>query len=144
MRMRVAAVAVVVYVAVIAFVLAGCASTRSKSVDLPETSSVESIQLQFCDDSCTVSKAVDIIDDNKNVISELIASSCGKWSESVNDSPQEVPFVIINIFTENHEDDRALYLYKKGKNFYVEQPYIGRWTTSEDLYDMVCSYAEHG
>ena len=50
----------------------------------------------------------------------------------------------INIFTENHEDDRALYLYKKGKNFYVEQPYIGRWTTSEDLYDMVCSYAEHG
>jgi hypothetical protein len=42
---------------------------------LPEPDSVESVQLQFCDDSCTVSKVVDITDDNKSVITELIESN---------------------------------------------------------------------
>ncbi len=82
-------------------------------------------------------------DDNKSVITELIASSCGRWRESVNDNPLEASYVIITICTENHENDRTLYIYEKGKNYYVEQPYIGRWTTSVELYDMVFDYADH-
>ena len=52
----------------LSFLLAGCASSSDTEVDLPEADNVESIQLQFCDDSCTVSEIVDITDDNKNVI----------------------------------------------------------------------------
>jgi hypothetical protein len=85
---------------------------------------------------------VDITDDNKNVITALIKSSCGKWSESVNDNPQEVPYVVINIHTENQEEDRTVFVYEKNKHYYVEQPYTGIWTATEELYDMVYNYAD--
>ena len=122
--------------------LAGCASARDKKVDLPEAASIESIQLKFCDDSCTVTDIVDIKDDNKNVITDLIKSSCGKWDESVNDNPQEVPYVVINIHTENQEEDRTVFVYERNKHYYVEQPYAGVWTSTEELYDMVYNYAD--
>ena len=104
---------------------------------MPEAASIESIQLKFCDDSCTVTDIVDIKDDNKNVITDLIKSSCGKWDESVNDNPQEVPYVVINIHTENQEEDRTVFVYERNKHYYVEQPYAGVW-----LYDMVYNYAD--
>ena len=84
---------------------------------MPEAASIESIQLKFCDDSCTVTDIVDIKDDNKNVITDdLIKSSCGKWDESVNDNPQEVPYVVINIHTENQEEDRTVFVYERNKH----------------------------
>ena len=133
---------IIVCAAILSLMLAGCASARDKKVDLPEAASIESIQLKFCDDSCTVTDIVDIKDDNKNVITDLIKSSCGKWDESVNDNPQEVPYVVINIHTENQEEDRAVFVYEKNKHYYVEQPYAGVWTSTEELYDMVYNYAE--
>ena len=142
-KKRITIIVLILSAAVLSFAFADCTSSSDTKVDLPEPESVESIQLQFCDDSCTVSKIVDITDDNKSVITELIASSCGRWSESINDNPQEVPYVVFDIRTENHENDMALYIYEKGNNYYIEQPYIGRWTTSEALYDMVYDYANH-
>ena len=133
---------IIVCAAILSLMLAGCASARDKKVDLPEAASIESIQLKFCDDSCTVTDIVDIKDDNKNVITDLIKSSCGKWDESVNDNPQEVPYVVINIHTENQEEDRAVFVYEKNKHYYVEQPYTGIWTATEELYDMVYNYAD--
>lgn len=133
---------IIVCAAALSFMFVGCASSREKSVDLPETERVESVQLQFCDDSCTVTDIVDIKDDNKNVITDLIKSSCGKWDESVNDNPQEVPYVVINIHTENQEEDRTVFVYEKNKHYYVEQPYAGVWTSTEELYDMVYNYAD--
>ena len=126
----------------LSFLLAGCASSSDTEVDLPEADNVESIQLQFCDDSCTVSEIVDITDDNKNVITALIKSSCGKWRESVNDNPQEVPYVIVNFHTVNQDEDRSLYVYKQDDQYYVEQPYRGRWTTTEELFDLISNYSE--
>ncbi len=142
-KKRIMILVVFLSAAVLTFALAGCNSSSDTNVVLPEPDSVESVQLQFCDDSCTVSKVVDITDDNKSVITELIEASCGRWSESINDNPQEVPYVVFDIRTENHENDMALYIYEKGNNYYIEQPYIGRWTTSEALYDMVYDYANH-
>ena len=133
---------IIVCAAILSLMLAGCASARDKKVDLPEAASIESIQLKFCDDSCTVTDIVDIKDDNKNVITELIESSCGKWSESVNDNPQEVPYVVVNIRTENPEEDRTVFIYEKSKHSYVEQPYAGVWKSTEELYDTVYNYAE--
>ena len=133
---------IIVCAAILSLMLAGCASARDKKVDLPEAASIESIQLKFCDDSCTVTDIVDIKDDNKNVITDLIKSSCGKWDESVNDNPKEVPYVVINIHTENQEEDRAVFVYEKNKHYYVEQPYAGVWTSTEELYDMVYNYAD--
>ena len=133
---------IIVCAAILSLMLAGCASARDKKVDLPEAASIESIQLKFCDDSCTVTDIVDIKDDNKNVITDLIKSSCGKWDESVNDNPQEVPYVVINIHTENQEEDRAVFVYEKNKHYYVEQPYAGVWTSTEELYDIVYNYAD--
>lgn len=133
---------IIVCAAILSLMLAGCASARDKKVDLPEAASIESIQLKFCDDSCTVTDIVDIKDDNKNVITDLIKSSCGKWDESVNDNPQEVPYVVINIHTENQEEDRTVFVYERNKHYYVEQPYAGVWTSTEELYDMVYNYAE--
>ena len=133
---------IIVCAAILSLMLAGCASARDKKVDLPEAASIESIQLKFCDDSCTVTDIVDIKDDNKNVITDLIKSSCGKWDESVNDNPQEVPYVVINIHTENQEEDRTVFVYEKNKHYYVEQPYAGVWTSTEELYDMVYNYAD--
>ena len=110
---------------------------------MPEAASIESIQLKFCDDSCTVTDIVDIKDDTKNVITDdLIKSSCGKWDESVNDNPQEVPYVVSNIHTENQEEDRTVFVYERNKHYYVEQPYAGVWTSTEELYDMVYNYAD--
>ena len=133
---------IIVCAAILSLMLAGCASARDKKVDLPEAASIESIQLKFCDDSCTVTDIVDIKDDNKNVITNLIKSSCGKWDESVNDNPQEVPYVVINIHTENQEEDRTVFVYERNKHYYVEQPYAGVWTSTEELYDMVYNYAD--
>ena len=133
---------IIVCAAILSLMLAGCASARDKKVDLPEAASIESIQLKFCDDSCTVTDIVDIKDDNKNVIIDLIKSSCGKWDESVNDNPQEVPCVVINIHTENQEEDRTVFVYERNKHYYVEQPYAGVWTSTEELYDMVYNYAD--
>ena len=133
---------IIVCAAILSLMLAGCASARDKKVDLPEAASIESIQLKFCDDSCTVTDIVDIKDDNKNVITDLIKSSCGKWDESVNDNPQEVPYVVINIHTENQEEDRTVFDYERNKHYYVEQPYAGVWTSTEELYDMVYNYAD--
>lgn len=133
---------IIVCAAILSLMLAGCASARDKKVDLPEAASIESIQLKFCDDSCTVTDIVDIKDDNKNVITDLIKSSCGKWDESVNDNPQEVPYVVINIHTENQEEDRTVFVYERNKHYYIEQPYAGVWTSTEELYDMVYNYAD--
>ena len=134
---------IIVCAAILSLMLAGCASARDKKVDLPEAASIESIQLKFCDDSCTVTDIVDIKDDNKNVITDdVIKSSCGKWDESVNDNPQEVPYVVINIHTENQEEDRTVFVYERNKHYYVEQPYAGVWTSTEELYDMVYNYAD--
>ena len=63
----------------LSFLLAGCASSSDTEVDLPEADNVESIQLQFCDDSCTVSEIVDITDDNKNVITDNSANQIILW-----------------------------------------------------------------
>ncbi|MBQ6439450.1 MAG: DUF5301 domain-containing protein [Mogibacterium sp.] len=132
----------IVCIAVLALVFGGCSSSRDKQINLPVGDSVQSIQLQFCDDSCTVSRILDITDDNKKVITELIESSCGNWSESVNDNPQEVPYVVVNIRTENPEEDRTVFIYEKSKHYYVEQPYAGVWKSTEELYDTVYNYAE--
>ena len=126
----------------LSLMFAGCALSSNNKIDLPEADRVESIQLQFCDDSCTVSEIVDITDDNKRVITEMIESSCGRWSESVNDTPQEVPYVTLIIRTDNQEEDSTVYIYEKDKHYYVEQPYAGVWTATEELYDLVYNYAD--
>ena len=97
----------------LSFLLAGCASSSDTEVDLPEADKTE-----------------------------LIESSCGNWSESVNDNPQEVPYVVVNIRTENPEEDRTVFIYEKSKHYYVEQPYAGVWKSTEELYDTVYNYAE--
>lgn len=142
-KKRITILVLILSASVLSFAYTGCTSSSDTKVDLPESDSVESIQLQFCDDSCTVSGIVDITDEDKSVITELIKSSCGKWDESVNDNPQEVPYVVINIYTENQEEDKTVFVYEKNNHYYVEQPYAGIWTASEELYDMVYDYAEH-
>ena len=76
-----------------------CTASSDKKVDLPETDRIDSIELQFSDDSCTVSKIVSIDGEDKDTITELIRTTCKKWRESVNDNPQEVPYVIVNFHT---------------------------------------------
>ena len=63
----------------LSFLLAGCASSSDTEVDLPEADNVESIQLQFCDDSCTVSEIVDITDDNKTVYKKDVETLSRDW-----------------------------------------------------------------
>ena len=121
---------------------AGCTGTNDKKVDIPETDRIDSIELQFSDDSCTVSKIVSIDGKDKDTITELIRTTCKKWRESVNDNPQEVPYVIVNFHTVNQDEDRSLYVYKQDDQYYVEQPYRGRWTTTEELFDLINNYAE--
>ena len=119
-----------------------CTASSDKKVDLPETDRIDSIELQFSDDSCTVSKIVSIDGEDKDTITELIRTTCKKWRESVNDNPQEVPYVIVNFHTVNQDEDRSLYVYRQDDQYYVEQPYRGRWTTTEELFDLINSYAE--
>ena len=119
-----------------------CTASSDKKVDLPETDRIDSIELQFSDDSCTVSKIVSIDGKDKDTITELIRTTCKKWRESVNDNPQEVPYVIVNFHTVNQDEDRSLYVYRQDDQYYVEQPYRGRWTTTEELFDLINSYAE--
>ena len=59
---------IIACLAALSLMFAGCALSSNNKIDLPEADRVESIQLQFCDDSCTVSEIVDITDDNKRVI----------------------------------------------------------------------------
>ena len=82
---------------------AGCTGTNDKKVDIPETDRIDSIELQFSDDSCTVSKIVSIDGKDKDTITELIRTTCKKWRKSVNDNPQEVPYVIVNFHTGNQD-----------------------------------------
>ena len=119
-----------------------CTASSDKKVDLPETDRIDSIELQFSDDSCTVSKIVSIDGEDKDAITELISTTCKKWRESVNDNPQEVPYVIVNFHTVNQDEDRSLYVYKQDDQYYVEQPYRGRWTTTEELFDLISNYSE--
>ena len=121
---------------------AGCTGTNDKKVGIPETDRIDSIELQFSDDSCTVSKIVSIDGKDKDTITELIRTTCKKWRESVNDNPQEVPYVIVNFHTGNQDEDRSLYVYKQADQYYVEQPYRGRWSTTEELFDLINNYAE--
>ena len=126
----------------IIIVLAGCAASGDKKVELPESVSIESIELQFMDDSGTSSGAVSIDNEEKNAIIELIQTTCKYRSESVYDNPQETPYISVNIHAKTEEENRVLYVYKKGNGYYVEQPYIGIWTTDEELYNRINSHAE--
>ena len=94
------------------------------------------------DDSGTSSGAVSIDNEEKDAIIELIQTTCKYRSESVYDNPQETPYISVNIHAKTEEENRVLYVYKKGNGYYVEQPYIGIWTTDEELYNRINSHAE--
>ena len=133
---------VAICIMTIIIVLAGCAASGDKKVELPESVSIESIELQFMDDSGTSSGAVSIDNEEKDAIIELIQTTCKYRSESVYDNPQETPYISVNIHAKTEEENRVLYVYKKGNGYYVEQPYIGIWTTDEELYNRINSHAE--
>ena len=133
---------VAICIMTIIIVLVGCAASGDKKVELPESVSIESIELQFMDDSGTSSGAVSIDNEEKNAIIELIQTTCKYRSESVYDNPQETPYISVNIHAKTEEENRVLYVYKKGNGYYVEQPYIGIWTTDEELYNRINSHAE--
>lgn len=133
---------VAICIVTIIIVLAGCAASGDRKVELPESVSIESIDLQFMDDAGTSSGAVRIDNEEKDAIIELIQTTCKYQSESVYDNPQEASYISVNIHTKTEEESRALYVYKKGNGYYVEQPYIGIWTTNEELYNIINSHAE--
>ena len=94
---------VAICIMTIIIVLAGCAASGDKKVELPESVSIESIELQFMDDSGTSSGAVSIDNEEKDAIIELIQTTCKYRSESVYDNPQETPYISVNIHAKTEE-----------------------------------------
>lgn len=133
-----------VIICIVAFLLflAGCTASGDKKVELPDSASIESIDLKFTDDAGTSSGPVSIDDEEKQTIMELIQTTCKYQGESVYDNPQEVAYISVGIHAKTEEESQTIYVYKKGADYYVEQPYTGIWTTTEELYNMIDSYAE--
>ena len=96
---------VAICIMTIIIVLAGCAASGDKKVELPESVSIESIELQFMDDSGTSSGAVSIDNEEKDAIIELIQTTCKYRSESVYDNPQETPYISVNIHAKSDEEN---------------------------------------
>lgn len=132
----------IICIVTIIVALAGCTSSGDKAVDLPEPGNIESMDLQFWDDACTLSGAVSLGDEEKDAIVELIQTTCKYRGESVYDNPQEVSYIVVNIHAKTDEENQTLYVYKRDDSYYVEQPYTGIWTTNEELYNMINSRAE--
>ena len=133
---------IAICIVTIIILLAGCAASGDKKVELPEPVSIESIDLQFVDDSGTSSGTVSIDNEEKDAVIELLQTTCKYRSESVYDNPQEASYISVNIHAKSDEENTTLYVYKKGNGYYVEQPYVGIWTTNEELYNMINSHAE--
>ncbi len=133
---------VIICMVTVLFLLAGCTASGDKEIELPETAGIESIDLMFTDDSGACSGPVSIDDEEKQTIMELIQTTCRYQGESVYDNPQEVPYISVGIHAKTDEESQTLYVYKKGADYYVEQPYTGIWKTTEELYNRIDSYAE--
>lgn len=119
--------------------LCGCSATEGDAVDLPDSKAVQRMELQFID-GCALSKVIRVNDEDKDAILEKIRTAGEKGEDSVYDTPQEDPYITVSIYTKEHKDDQDVYFYRKNGDYYMEQPYIGVWEVSEELYNMLNEY----
>ena len=130
---------VLILICIFALVVTGCSSSEERTVDLPESNAIERIELQYIE-GCTLSNAKEVSDEDWINIYKEITTVGGSKTESVNDVPQEDPYVILSIYTKEHKDDKDIYVYGKNGYYYMEQPYVGVWKITKEFYMFLNDY----
>lgn len=75
----------------------------------------------------------------ENSISEIYNVFMDKKTnvESINDTPTNPDTMyVINIKTKD-DDSKLIYIYKKGKDYFAEQPYNGIYQLTKDEYELI-------
>ena len=114
---------VCVAVLVVAIGIIVLLANPSKSLELPDATTVLSMELEQFNEGVSVGPV--ILTDNTDIEMVLLALSGGKKTlrKSVNDAPTQKNYLIIRLIFEN--EVRRLFFYSKGSSYYIEEPYVG-------------------
>ena len=110
--------------------IVGCSQKTIVPINLPEKSTIQSIDITIGDEKKNHS---DIEWINQCISSIINAQATTK--ESIQELPQVDEYIQIDKNTDNAL--RTVYVYMEKGNYYIEQPYQGIYKTDSTFYEML-------
>lgn len=110
--------------------IVGCSQKTIVPINLPEKSTIQSIDITIGDEKKNHSDSEWI---NQCISSIINAQATTK--ESIQELPQVDEYIQIDINTDNAVS--TVYVYMEKGNYYIEQPYQGIYKTDSTFYEML-------
>lgn len=117
--------------------LAGCVKNKEYKIDLYKLDDVSNITIDILSQYDNLKEFTDEITINKIY---SVFNDKTTYTKSVNDNPIEPDVLYAVQFKNKNNDSKTIYIYKKGKNFYIEQPYNGIYETTEEEFNTIESF----
>lgn len=116
--------------------LAGCSSNKSNTLELPDASTINKIELIKNNE---IIKVIEIEEEIAHLINHLYEYSTDTNKDSVNDQPTNVTeyFTLNFLYNIPMDNPYTIYLYRHKKKVYIEQPYAGIWHVMNETYTLI-------
>ncbi|MBA4687894.1 DUF5301 domain-containing protein [Candidatus Galacturonibacter soehngenii] len=105
-------------------------TTQAKALELPNASSVLSIEMEQITDHESLGQVMISDRDEINTALSVLSQTRKTLNFSVNDYPTQSNYLAIRL--KHPEEQTILYLYKEGNTYYIEMPYADIYRTNED------------
>lgn len=123
-------------VILVAIVAVACLFTILKqSIDIPEPASVLSVEIeQFHDHKSVAHSVITDVEQIEEILSAL-SGARKTLRQSVTDYPTTKSYFVVRLILK--EQMRTLCLYSEGRRYFIEEPYVGVYSCSKHVYDLV-------
>ncbi len=118
------------------FGLASCLNRQKYTLNIPVSDSVFKITLEQNDNTVTVEDTEQI----KDIVEVIGAVKRTTHDMSINDVPINAENTIRLHFHFDTESITTIFVYQKGSDYYIEQPYNGIYQISSDEFNSVEKY----
>ena len=123
-------IAYIFMIFIMACSIIGCSQKTVVPINLPEKSTIQSIDITIGDEKEKHSDSEWI-----NQCISSITDAQATTKESIQELPQVDEYIQIDIYADNAVS--TVYVYMEKGNYYIEQPYQGIYKTDSTFYEML-------
>ena len=114
--------------------ISGCKKSDEFTLNIYKLNEVSSITIDTMSQYDNTKEFTD-----ENSINEIYNVFINKKTniESVNDTPVNPDTMYVINFKTKNDDSKLIYIYKKGNNYFIEQPYNGVYQLTKEEYNLI-------
>lgn len=114
--------------------ISGCKKSDEFTLNIYKLNEVSSITIDTMSQYDNTKEFTD-----ENSINEIYNVFVNKKTniESVNDTPVNPDTMYVINFKTKNDDSKLIYIYKKGNNYFIEQPYNGVYQLTKEEYNLI-------